>query len=68
MPRVQEALNSLDPFDREMLALIRFEQVGRGAAALELGVAEEARAKRYFGSLKRLKDVLATMLGGYEAP
>ena len=65
--RVQEALNSLDPIDREVLALRHFEQLGRAEAAQALGITQEAGAKRYFRALKRLKDVLATLPGGWEA-
>jgi RNA polymerase sigma-70 factor (ECF subfamily) len=68
MLRVQEALNSLDPIDREVLALRHFEQIGRAETALVLGIGQEAAAKRYFRALKRLKDVLATMPGGWEDP
>jgi RNA polymerase sigma-70 factor (ECF subfamily) len=64
--RVQEALNSLDPIDREIVALRHFEQLGRAQAAEVLGISQEAGAKRYFRALKRLKDVLATMPGGWE--
>jgi RNA polymerase sigma-70 factor, ECF subfamily len=66
MLRVQEALNSLDPIDREILALRHFEELGRAEAAQVLGITQEAGAKRYFRALKRLKDVLATMPGGGE--
>jgi RNA polymerase sigma-70 factor, ECF subfamily len=66
MLRVQEALASLDPMDREVLALRHFEQLGRAEAAQVLGITQEAGAKRYFRALKRLKDVLATMPGGGE--
>ncbi len=64
--RVQEALNRLDPIDREVLALRHFEQLGRAEAAQVLGITQEAGAKRYFRALKRLKDALATMPGGWE--
>jgi RNA polymerase sigma-70 factor (ECF subfamily) len=64
--RVQEALNSLDPIDREVLALRHFEQLGRSETAQVLGITQEAGAKRYFRALKRLKDVLATLPGGWE--
>ena len=64
--RVQEALNSLDPIDREVLALRHFEQLNRAEAALALAITEEAGAKRYIRALKRLKDVLAKMPGGLE--
>ena len=66
--RVQEALNSLEPFDREVLALRHFEQLSRAEAALVLGISQEAGAKRYFRALMRLKDILATMPGGWEVP
>jgi RNA polymerase sigma-70 factor (ECF subfamily) len=68
MLRVQEALNSLDPIDREVLALRHFEQLGRAEAAQVLGISQEAAAKRYFRAVKRLKDVLATLPGGAEGP
>jgi RNA polymerase sigma-70 factor (ECF subfamily) len=64
--RVQEALNSLDPIDREVLALRHFEQLNRAEAAQALAITEEAGAKRYIRALKRLKDVLARMPGGLE--
>jgi RNA polymerase sigma-70 factor (ECF subfamily) len=68
MLRVQEALNCLDPLDREVLALRHFEQLSRAEAALVLGISQDAGAKRYFRALKRLKDVLATMPGDSEGP
>jgi RNA polymerase sigma-70 factor (ECF subfamily) len=64
--RVQEALNTLDPIDREVLALRHFEQLSRSETAEALGITQEAGAKRYYRALKRLKDVLATMPGGWE--
>ena len=64
--RVQEALNTLDPIDREVLALRHFEQLDRAETAEVLGISPEACAKRHFRALKRLKEVLAAMPGGYE--
>jgi RNA polymerase sigma-70 factor (ECF subfamily) len=64
--RVQEALNTLDPIDREVLALRHFEQLSRAETAEVLGISPETGAKRYFRALKRLKAVLATMPGGWE--
>jgi RNA polymerase sigma-70 factor, ECF subfamily len=64
--RVQEALNSLDPIDREVLALRHFEQLSRAEVAQVLGISQETGAKRYFRALKRLKDALATLPGGSE--
>jgi len=64
--RVQEALNTLDPMDREVLSLRHFEELTAAEAARELGIAESAAAKRYFRALKRLKEILAAMPGGSE--
>jgi RNA polymerase sigma-70 factor, ECF subfamily len=64
--RVQEALNSLEPVDREILALRHFEQLNRVEAAQVLRISEEAGAKRYIRALKRIKDVLSRMPGGLE--
>jgi RNA polymerase sigma-70 factor (ECF subfamily) len=66
MLRVQEALNTLDPIDREVLALKHFEELSRAETAEVLGISPEAAAKRYFRALKRLKEVLASMPGGWE--
>src|SRR5215467_12008336 len=57
--RLQEALNSLDPMDREVLSLRHFEELSRAETAQVLGIAESAAAKRYLRALKRLKDTLA---------
>src|SRR5437660_5809931 len=62
--RVQEALNTLDPMDREILSLRHFEELTAAETAQVLGIEESAAAKRYFRALKRLKEVLATMPGG----
>jgi RNA polymerase sigma-70 factor (ECF subfamily) len=64
--RLQEALNTLDPIDREILALRHFEELSRAEAAQVLGIEEGAAAKRYVRALKRLKDILAAMPGGLE--
>jgi RNA polymerase sigma-70 factor (ECF subfamily) len=64
--QVQEALNSLDPLDREVVALRHFEQLSRAETAQVLGISEEAGAKRYIRALKRLKAILASMPGGLE--
>jgi RNA polymerase sigma-70 factor (ECF subfamily) len=64
--RIQEALNRLDPVDREVLSLRHFEHLNRAESAQVLGIEEEAAAKRYIRALKRLKVVLADMPGGLE--
>jgi RNA polymerase sigma-70 factor (ECF subfamily) len=62
--QVQEAVNSLDPLDREVVALRHFEQLTRAETAVVLGITEEAGAKRYIRALKKLKTILAAMPGG----
>ena len=64
--RLQEALNTLDPVDREVLALRHFEQLTAAETARVLDISEEAAAKRYIRALKRLKQILAQMPGGLE--
>jgi RNA polymerase sigma-70 factor, ECF subfamily len=65
--RVQEALNTLDPVDREILSLRLFEELTAAESAHVLGIEESAAAKRYFRALKRLKQILTNMPGGEEA-
>lgn len=67
MLRLQEALNTLDPMDREVLSLRHFEHLSRAETAQALGIEEGAAAKRYIRALKRLKVILADMPGGLES-
>src|SRR5262249_29856551 len=62
--RLQEALNSMDPLDREVLALRHFEQISNAEAARVLGLQEPAAAKRYVRALKRLRLILDARPGG----
>jgi RNA polymerase sigma-70 factor, ECF subfamily len=65
--RVQEALNGLEPIDREVLALRHFERLSRQEAARELGISEDAVGKRYVRALARLKNALVNLPGGLGA-
>jgi len=67
MLRVQEAVNALDPIDREIIALRSFEELSRAEAAAVLGIEESAAAKRYVRAVKRLKDALGIMPGDESA-
>src|SRR5262245_14186660 len=62
--RLQEALNSMDPLDREVLALRHFEQLSPAETAQVLGIKEKAAGMRYLRALKRLKEILASLPGG----
>jgi RNA polymerase sigma-70 factor, ECF subfamily len=66
--RLQEALNQMDPIDREVLVLRHYEQLTNGEAALVLGLDKSAASKRYARALIRLKDLLATKPGGLQEP
>jgi RNA polymerase sigma-70 factor (ECF subfamily) len=56
--RLVTALNTLDPIDREILALRHFEMLTNGEAATVLGLRESAASRRYARALLRLKDVV----------
>jgi RNA polymerase sigma-70 factor (ECF subfamily) len=62
--RLQEALNTMEPMDREVLALRHFEQLTTPEVAQVLGIKEAAASKRYLRALKRLKEILNSMPGG----
>jgi RNA polymerase sigma-70 factor (ECF subfamily) len=62
--RLQEALNVMDPLDREALVLRHFEQLTTTEAARVLEISEAAAGKRYLRAVVRLKDILAQMPGG----
>src|SRR5262249_46389251 len=56
--RLQEALNSMDPLDREVLTLCHFEELSNDEAALALGIEKASATQRYLRALKRLKEIL----------
>jgi RNA polymerase sigma-70 factor (ECF subfamily) len=62
--RLEEALNSMDPIDREVLALRHFEQLSNAECARVLALSESAATKRYIRALRRLKEVLTSLPGG----
>ena len=60
---VQEALNGMDPIDREVLALRHFEQLSNDETALVLGLSKAAASNRYIRALRRLKEILSSIPG-----
>lgn len=56
--QVQEALNGMDPIDREILALRHFEELSNAETAQVLGIGEAAASHRFIRALRRLKAVL----------
>jgi RNA polymerase sigma-70 factor (ECF subfamily) len=61
--RVQEALNSMDPMDREVLALRHFEMLSNEETACVLGISKKAASKRFIRALERLQDILSLLPG-----
>jgi RNA polymerase sigma-70 factor (ECF subfamily) len=61
--RLQEALNSMDAVDREILALRHFEELGNSEVAAILGLTKTAASNRYIRALKRLKEILSALPG-----
>jgi RNA polymerase sigma-70 factor (ECF subfamily) len=66
--RLQDALNSMDPLDREVLALRHFEQLSPVETARVLGIKEKAAGMRYVRALRRLKEILGSLGGDWLEP
>jgi RNA polymerase sigma-70 factor (ECF subfamily) len=64
--RLQEALNRMDPLDREILALRHFEQLSLAETAQVLRLTESGACRRHLRALKRLKEILSSLPGGLE--
>ena len=60
---VQEALNSMDPVDREVLALKHFEQLSTSEIAEVLGLSKAGAGSRYLRAIKRLREILERIPG-----
>jgi RNA polymerase sigma-70 factor (ECF subfamily) len=64
--RLQFVLNGMDPLDREVLALRHFEELSNAETAAVLGLQKAAASNRYMRALRRLKDLLDAVPGGFE--
>jgi RNA polymerase sigma-70 factor (ECF subfamily) len=62
--RLHEALEGMDPVDREVLALRHFEQLTNAEVARSLDIQESTASKRYIRALRKLKEILGAMPGG----
>jgi RNA polymerase sigma-70 factor (ECF subfamily) len=60
---VQEALNSMDPTDREVVALKHFEQLSISEIAQVLGLSKAGAGSRYLRAVKRLRSILENIPG-----
>jgi RNA polymerase sigma-70 factor (ECF subfamily) len=64
--RLQEALNGMDPLDREVLVLRHFEELSNNETAAVLGIDKSAASKRYIRALARLRDILDAIPGFFD--
>ena len=56
--RLHDAVNALEPLDREVIALRHFEELSNNETAEVLGLSKAAASNRYVRALKRLKQEL----------
>lgn len=56
--RVRDALEGLEPSDREVLALRHFEELSNREVAALLGIRPAAASKRYVRAIERLREAL----------
>ena len=61
--KLQEALNSMDPIDREVVVLRHFEELNNVETAAVLGIETSAASKRYLRAIRRLKAILDQIPG-----
>ncbi|MHC4954289.1 MAG: sigma-70 family RNA polymerase sigma factor [Planctomycetota bacterium] len=59
--RLEQALNSMDRIDREVLTLRHFEHLTNAEVAKELGLDKSAASKRYIRALRNVRGVLEGM-------
>jgi RNA polymerase sigma-70 factor (ECF subfamily) len=62
--QLQDALEAMDPLDRDVLILRHFEELTNVETAITLGIQEAAAGKRYIRALRKLKEILRAMSGG----
>jgi len=65
---VAQALEAMNPIDREVLALRHFEELTNKETAETLGIEPKAASIRYVRALARLKEVLQQVPGFFDAP
>ena len=60
---LQEALNAMDPIDREVLTLRHCEQLSNDETATVLGISKSQASEAYIRALKRITLILASLPG-----
>ena len=64
--RLQDALNGLAPYDREILGMCHFEALRDAEVAAILGIDKTTAALHYVKALKRLKEILKSVPGFFD--
>lgn len=59
--RLENALESMEPIDREVLALRHFEELTNQETAEVLGIQQKAASIRYVRAIRRLKEIMTAM-------
>jgi RNA polymerase sigma-70 factor, ECF subfamily len=65
--QLEEALESMDSIDQEVLALRHFEELTNSEVAESLGIQQKAASIRYVRAVARLKDVLKRVPGFFDS-
>lgn len=60
---VEQAIEQMDPIDREVLVLRHFEELTNAEVAETLSIEQKAASIRYVRALRRLKEILAQVPG-----
>ena len=66
--QLETALETMDPIDREVLALRHFEELTNSEVAESLDIQQKAASIRYVRAVKRLKGILSQMPGFLSGP
>ena len=61
LQKLRQAFDSMDPIDREVLALRHFEELTNNEVAEVLGLQKSAASNRYVRALKRLRHILSVV-------
>lgn len=61
--QLDKAIETMEPIDREVLALRHFEELTNSEVAEVLGIQQKAASIRYVRALKRLKEVMRKLPG-----
>jgi RNA polymerase sigma-70 factor (ECF subfamily) len=64
--QLEEALEAMNPIDREVLALRHFEELSNAEVAEVLGIQQKAASIRYVRAIRRLKEILSQLPGFLE--